>query len=148
MASIFSRAPPPCEPTSAPAPFGSVGGEISTVAKPTEMRVPPTTIPSRCYRSSPPTPFPFRMERDIVTFTSQPEERGDSNAAIVQEAQRRARRRALTQCKRASAEEAQNLKDCEVGMCLFRRADIISITAQQFRRKSFQTSAPPRHSLQ
>lgn len=147
VASTIFPLPPPCEPAPAPAPFGSVG-ETTTTAEATGIPA-TTTISSRHYRSASSTPLPAHMERDLGMFVmTRSEERGDDNAVAVQEAQRRARRRALSQRKRASAKEAKNsAKECEVGLLVGVWMSLKSLL-NLFGREHCQTGAPPRHSLQ
>ncbi|CAM9218109.1 unnamed protein product [Sphacelaria rigidula] len=129
---------PSCKPAApVPAPFGSVG-ETAIAATPNETLVTLTTgeptaattttksIPPSGYHSSSRS-SPLKdssaackeRDLDISTITRRQAKAtgdGDSNpAAVVQKAQQRARRRSLSQRKRAMAEKEENrTKECEV----------------------------------
>ncbi|CAM9248345.1 unnamed protein product [Ectocarpus fasciculatus] len=99
----FTPAPPPQSTSKAPAPFGSVG----------ETPKPAVTVPAGdraqpARTTGPPSPFSAGMERELDMFVmSRPKDKSDRTSAAVLEAQRRARRRALSTQKRKTAEEEQ-----------------------------------------
>lgn len=94
--------PRPSPPTSAAdlAPFGSVGETVTANAKTKN-------------------PFNIGMERDFDTFVkSQPEGiSDDGSTATIREAQRRARRRALSQRKLETTID-EKTRSTEVGICI------------------------------
>lgn len=130
IASLPILVPPPCEPAvPVPAPFSSVReirASINRIPAEAATGIPiatTVTTPSRYHRPSlaspADNPFSARVGRDpdMLVITRPPEDSGvgGNAAAVVHEAQRRARRRALSQRNRASAEQAKNrTKECEV----------------------------------
>ncbi|CBN76751.1 hypothetical protein Esi_0000_0565 [Ectocarpus siliculosus] len=97
----FTPVPPPQSATMAPAPFGSVG---ETPKPAVTMSAGDRAPPSRT--TGPPSPFSAGMERELDVFVmSRPKDKSGMSSAVVLEAQRRARRRALSMQKRKTAEE-------------------------------------------
>jgi len=105
------------------APFGSVGGTAAA----TMARATATVAPVAQATESAPegvkaltSPFSLGMERELEMFVlSRPEDGHGSRGgctAVVREAQRRARRRALSERKRKAAARERKLEDLEVRM--------------------------------
>lgn len=112
--------PPPKSMASVLAPFGSVGGTVAaTMARETATAVPAAqaTEPAPKGVKALSSPFSAGMERELDMFVMSRPEDGYSRggcSAVVREAQRRARRRALSERKRKAAARERKLEDLEV----------------------------------
>ncbi|CAM9624322.1 unnamed protein product [Ectocarpus sp. 12 AP-2014] len=123
----FTPVPPPQSATTAPAPFGSVGETPQPAAT---MSAGDKAPPART--TGPPSPFSAGMERELDMFVmSRPKDKSSRSSAVVLEAQRRARRRALSMQKRNTAEEERKAGALESARKPLTVADIEQLKASR-----------------